>query len=550
MRFPTKVQSNLTVLYIALACCSQVAANAHAGSAAAYEKTVVLFSRAEQEKKADLINSPLSASAGLTNLQMTFPASGVAVLGPIKSESGPKYGGLENLKALQDFCRKLSRANPQIRCEPNYIYRIQAGALNDPSAGENWALLKINVALAWNYTLGSHQVKVAVIDSGVDYNHPSLHANVAINTGEVPNNGVDDDGNGYIDDAYGYDFVDNDPDPADQNGHGTHVAGIIGALNNNGFGATGLNRNVGIIPVRVLNERGIGTLANIAAGIKYALKRGAHIINLSMGGPYASSLFKSALEQASAQGVLVVAAAGNNAQNLEFDPVYPASFKLPNLIAVAAANGSDSLASFSNFGAKTVHLAAPGVGVYGLFPGASFCYFSGTSTAAPHVAGTAALLKSLYFHLTALDLKEYILQTVDPFLQLQGVTASSGRLNAGQAVALAAEMLSLHQAPDSLNPTPNDQAPMEALSLKVFRSKRSSIKLRGKIYDLQTGQGLAGRPGTLICNKKHLKSVTSTAKGLLPFGKLPRPKRRALICHATNGTAYSKQVRIKPKAVH
>jgi subtilisin family serine protease len=189
---------------------------------------------------------------------------------------------------------------------------------------------------AWEVTTGSSDVIVAVVDTGVYYNHSDLTGNIALNNGEVPHNGIDDDGNGYIDDYFGYDFYSLDGDPVDENGHGTHCAGIIGARGENGTGVVGINWTVGILPVRALGPRGGGSDADVAAGIQYAVDRGASIISLSLGGPSSSTVLDNSIQYARDAGVLVVAAAGNDSDDTDIYPTYPANTPLENIVAVAA----------------------------------------------------------------------------------------------------------------------------------------------------------------------------------------------------------------------
>jgi subtilisin family serine protease len=232
---------------------------------------------------------------------------------------------------------------------------------------------------------------VAVIDSGVDYTHPDLAANIWVNTREIPGNGIDDDGNGFIDDVRGWDFVQRDNTPTDPNGHGTHVAGTIAAVNNS-FGATGVAYNAQIMPVRALDANGSGSSANIAAGIRYAANNGADVINLSLGGGFSSEI-QSAIQYATQVGAMVVMASGNESQS---QPSYPSRLANQYGIAVGAVDRNNKVASFSNgAGTSTLnYVVAPGVNVYSTTPNNTYRSFSGTSMATPHVAGVAALILS------------------------------------------------------------------------------------------------------------------------------------------------------------
>lgn len=229
-------------------------------------------------------------------------------------------------------------------------------------------------------------VTVAVIDTGVDYNHPDLAANIWNNVGEIPANGIDDDGNGFIDDVQGWDFVQSDNAPMDFNEHGSHVAGTIGAVGNNGVGGTGICWSVKIMPVRALNSVGSGTTAGVVAGIDYAVANGAKLINMSLSGSGAvGDLLDMAIGNANAAGVLVVVAAGNSGADIDVSPTYPASYAQPNIITVAATDQVDNLATFSNFGAVSVDVAAPGVNIESTVPPArinnnSWNFDTGTAT--------------------------------------------------------------------------------------------------------------------------------------------------------------------------
>ncbi len=250
---------------------------------------------------------------------------------------------------------KQYKQNPDVLyAEPNYIYHASATTPNDPEYGELWGLEKIQAPAAWDITTGSEDVIIAVVDSGVDYNHPDLRANMWRKNG-----------NG----EYGYDFVELDDDPQDLNGHGTHVAGTIAAAGNNGEGIAGVMWNARIMAVRALDRNGQGYLSDIAEAVAYAANNGAQIINMSLGGPGNSEILREAIEKAGEQNnVLVIAAAGNESNNNDISPSYPASYDLPNIIAVAATDRDDKLAPFSNYGATTVDVAAPGVGILSTYP--------------------------------------------------------------------------------------------------------------------------------------------------------------------------------------
>ncbi|BAY27877.1 putative peptidase [Calothrix sp. NIES-2100] len=313
---------------------------------------------------------------------------------------------------------------------------------NDLYFGNLWDLSKINATATWDYTQGSKNVIVAVVDSGVDYNHVDLNANIWTNADEIPDNGIDDDGNGYIDDVHGWDFGDGDNKPIDDSpkgGHGTHVAGIIGAVGNNSQGVIGVSPNVSIMATKHFRSGDTqGNLWSVNQGTLYAINNGARIINLSFSSKYFDQEQYDILQYAYERGVLVIAAAGNgNSDNIGQDndttPRYPASYDLPNIITVAAIDQKDQLASFSNYGENSVDLAAPGVNIYSTLPNNQYAAWNGTSMAVPQVAGAAALLLAANPNLTVLELRYALLSTVDKLDSLQGKTVTGGSLNVFKA---------------------------------------------------------------------------------------------------------------------
>ena len=274
----------------------------------------------------------------------------------------------------------------------------QSPYANVPNLGGNsWSLDLVNAPEVWAQGFRGEGVVVAVVDSGVDYTHPDLDANIWVNSGEVAGNGIDDDGNGYIDDVRGWDFVNNDNTPLDLNGHGTHVAGTI-AAENNGTGSIGVAYNARIMPVRVLDADGSGTWGGVAAGIRYAANNGARVINLSLGGGYSNEV-ASAVQYAAERGAIVVMASGNESSA---SPGFPANLATQWGIAVGAVNINSQLANFSNdAGLPAVnYVVAPGVDVYSTLPNNRYENYSGTSMAAPHVAGVVALMLSARPNLT------------------------------------------------------------------------------------------------------------------------------------------------------
>jgi subtilisin family serine protease len=305
---------------------------------------------------------------------------------------------------------------------------------NDPLYPNLWGMASIDAPLAWDTTQGTPAFVVAVIDTGIDYTHPDLAANIWTNPAEVAANGVDDDGNGYVDDVHGYDFANNDGDPMDDYFHGTHVAGTIGAVGNNGAGVAGVNWRVKLMPVKFLDASGSGLVSGAISGLEYAVKNGARVSNNSWGGSGYSQALYDAIKNAQTLGHLFVAAAGNAARNTDFSPTYPASYDLDNIIAVAAIDSGDQLASFSNYGVRTVDLAAPGVSILSSVLGGGYASYNGTSMATPHVSGTVALVYGLHPDWSYGKVRDQIMATTWAAPALSGRTLTGGVVNAGAAV--------------------------------------------------------------------------------------------------------------------
>ncbi len=380
--------------------------------------------------------------------------------------------------------------NPIVEvAEPNFVYKgaqsdektiINRNAENffgaffnpnDPRYTEQWYLRKIQAPSAWEKTTGNLDIKVAILDTGVYWQHPDLIDNIWYNFKEIKNDGIDNDQNGYIDDQYGWDFVENDNDPSPNFtelnatkqaiNHGTIVAGIIGAMGNNERGVTGINWRVSMMPLRVLNSHGSGSTVTVEKAIRYAIAQGADIINLSFVGPGYSELLYRAINDAWAKGVLVVAASGNdsaNVQDLDSNPLYPVCFTGKNgeniIMGVAASNGLDERAPFSSIGTNCIDITAPGTGFYtttafdAASPDALREYYSdgwsGTSVAAPVVSGVAALAKSLDKSLTAQDLISLITKNSENIsAQNPGLESKlgKGRLNAFLVIQAVLERL-------------------------------------------------------------------------------------------------------------
>jgi subtilisin family serine protease/subtilisin-like proprotein convertase family protein len=348
---------------------------------------------------------------------------------------------------------KALRQDPSIQyAERNYIQKI-AGIPNDTRFAELYGMnntgqtggvadADIDAPEAWDVTTGSRDIVVAVIDTGVDYTHPDLAANIWTNPGEIAGNGLDDDGNGVIDDVHGFNAITGGGDPMDDNNHGTHCSGTLGGHGNNATGVAGVNWEVSIMAIKFLSGAGSGTTADAIEGINYAVGRKNAGVNLrvlsnSWGGGGFSQALLDAINAADAADMMFVAAAGNSGSNNDVTPSFPASYSSANVVAVASTNASDTKSPSSSFGLTSVDLGAPGVSILSTIPGNSYAVFSGTSMATPHVAGTAALVLSVNPTLTTAELKDILLTTGDPNPALAGITVSGRRLNAANAVAAA-----------------------------------------------------------------------------------------------------------------
>ena len=357
---------------------------------------------------------------------------------------------------LAEALKKLRSDARVVYAEPNY--RLHALATpNDPSLGQLWGLVNtgqtvnaiggtadadIDADQAWNVSTGSDSVVVGVIDTGVDFTHRDLAGVQWTNPGESGSgretNGADDDGNGYVDDWRGWDFVNNDNNPHDDHGHGTHVSGTIAARGNDGAGIVGVNWQAKVAALKFLDSAGSGSTAGAVEAIEYATAAGIPITNNSWGGGEKSLALRDAIAAADAAGSLFVAAAGNDGNDNDAFPSYPASYDVPNVLVVAASDQRDAKPDWSNYGRTSVDLAAPGANVYSTVPGGGYDWWDGTSMATPHVAGTAALAKAAFPGATALGLKALLLRTVDPVAAFASTTAAGGRLDAGRALACSA----------------------------------------------------------------------------------------------------------------
>lgn len=412
--------------------------------------SVSVFGQASKEsyvKDELLVKLPSSASKAVAN--DVYRRNGLEFLEDL-GDTGWKRVRVLSGKDVNATIAKLSASAAEIEAQPNFYYKLQATP-NDPmwSSAGMYGLPKISAPQAWDLSTGSSTVVVANIDTGMRYTHEDLAPNMWTNTGEINGNGIDDDGNGFADDYYGYDFFFNDPDPLDQHGHGTHTGGTIGARGNNLLGVTGVNWDVRIMAIKIYNQSGFGTtsamLVNAYNYIRLMKNRGVNIrvTNNSYSGCDEACGYdqatKDAIDAMGDADILNVFAAGNNAWNNDTTaaPAYPAAYTSPSILTVASTTNTDARSSFSNWGAISVDLAAPGSSILSTTNNSNSSYgnSSGTSMASPHVAGAAALLAAYRPDLSAASLKATLMNTVDPLTAwLSTPIRTNGRLNVFNAL--------------------------------------------------------------------------------------------------------------------
>lgn len=320
--------------------------------------------------------------------------------------------------------------------EPNYIWTINNQPV-DPLFGDLWGLknnttkgVDINAINAWGITQGDRDIKIMVIDTGIDYNHPDLKDNMWTNTVELNGKaGVDDDNNGCIDDIHGCDYANNDGDPMDDNSHGTHCSGTIGASHNN-IGVAGVMANVSLVGCKFLTGTGSGSTDAAIKCIDYGIKVGVDVMSNSWGGGGASQALKEAIERARDANILFVAAAGNSGTDNDSAPHYPSNYDVENVISVASYDKQNNLSSFSCYGKTTVHIAAPGSDIMSTVPNNGYKSYSGTSMATPHASGVLGLLLSHESFTDFKTIKEKLMKTSVPVDSFKNKLISGGRIDA------------------------------------------------------------------------------------------------------------------------
>lgn len=358
------------------------------------------------------------------------PESDLAtVLAFLREHPDTEYAEANQILYLDQFDpRESVQEFPLESTIPNDLHPDLWGLDNKENPGAD-----ISASEAWKKTTGSNSGPlIAVIDSGADYQHPDLRPNLAVNEGEIPGDGKDNDGNGVVDDVYGFNAFEATGDPMDGLGHGTHCTGTIAAVGNNGRGVVGVNWKANVLPVKIFHDRGLTTTDSILRGLEYARDRGAVITSNSWGGPAYSQAIHDAFAGFPA---LHIAASGNSGENTDQKASYPANYGLPNMVSVGASNSSDQSSWFSNFGRETVDLFAPGEDILSTVPGGKYEKKSGTSMATPHVTGSAGLVAHYFNNTEASFLKDKLLFSTDPLNSVAELSVTGGRLNAAAALS-------------------------------------------------------------------------------------------------------------------
>lgn len=391
---------------------------------------------------------------------------------------------------------------------------------NDPFLNNQWGLGNIGAYGAWSHSIGSRSVVVAVIDSGVDLNHPDLKDNLWKNPGEIEGDGIDNENNGYIDDVYGWNFYSNNNDVQDRYGHGTHVAGIIGAVGNNGVGVAGINWNVSLMTLKFTDDSGMGYGGAAAQAMDYiSMMKNIYGVNVVVanaswgGGTGFSNMLYGAINRLNDAGVILTVAAGNQGSDNDITLRYPSCYDVNNVISVGALSSNGiTLAAFSNYGAKNVDLAAPGSAIFSTLQYSRYGYKSGTSMASPQVAGAVALLNSVKPGLSVSEVKSAIFGSVDKIPELFGKVATGGKLNVGAAVA---NILGIPYDSNILPIGGITSQNLKSISgwAKDLNSPNSSINVRLIIDGADRGSLWTGTDGSFVFNLggltigEHLISV-------------------------------------------
>lgn len=503
--------------------------------------------RLNRNRFASLASEPLSAAALKVTVRRTLKAGHRAAFEYFSKRRNPC-----NAPSI----KRLIRTSKNLRCEPNWEVRL-LNSPNDPLLSSMYsastaAAGRIFLREAWELSTGSSENVVGVIDTGIDYTHPDLAANIWLNVGEVTGNGIDDDRNGKVDDVHGYDFFNSDNNPIDDHSHGTAVSGTIGAVGNNARGVVGINWSVKMIACKAFGSAGTGTVAAIIGCLNYLVdlrkNHGVNIVatNNSYGGFPNSQALYDAIAGTKFAGMAFVAGAGNYSSDTDAAPFYPASFDLDNIIVVGATDSSGSLTSFSNYGATSVDIAAPGIGVYTTGRNNQYGTYQGTSIATPHVTGAIALVIAYHPTYTYSQAIAAIRNNGTVLSGLKNKNLSSSLLNVAAALQDSAPSVPTATATPataatvtpSANPTkipdpsrPGDEGGVDLstakLSISVTHSKvKSTVRcdltaLRGSV-----SEGVPNQPISFVIKSVAGKrSAISGQEGDVSFS-VRRPKGR------------------------
>ncbi len=436
------------------------------------------------------------------------------------------------------------RSDPRVMLvEPNYIVHAIETVPNDPNYGDLWGMARIDAPFAWDISTGNSDIVVAVIDTGIRYTHEDLADNMWTNPGEIAGNGIDDDGNGYVDDVRGWDFVNNDNDPFDDQGHGTHCAGTIGAVGDNGIGVVGVNWNVKMVAVKFLGLSG-GTTADAIKSVEYVstLSDYVRLSNNSWGGGGFSMALEDAIRESGLKNQLFLAAAGNSSVDNDVTPHYPSSYDLDNIIAVASIASGGSLSSFSCYGKQSVDIGAPGSDIYSTEYDSDSAYGSksGTSMACPHVAGAAALVWGQNLLATYGEVRDAILDTAQPNPALTGKVVTDGELNVAEAIGQIGGALTLDQLAyrsdaavlisvadvTVLDPTNTVEVSWRTTSNGILRTEGDLLLYRipglpSFTNSLQLTSGVTAVHGDMLRVSYDLTATTNTVLVTAPIDDLP-----------------------------
>ena len=431
---------------------------------------------------------------GSTLLLSTTSASGI-------DATVSKFGMLESLVSVEDAtCKSLLAEKVVTSCTPNFVMQTSDVTTSDPYASQLWGLSEdqgISAAQGWEVSSGTKDVVVAVIDTGIDYRHEDLVDNLWRNPGEIEDNGIDDDNNGFVDDVYGINAITGAPvvgDPFDDNGHGTHVAGTIGAVGDNGVGVVGVSRAVSIMGLKFLDASGSGRLSDAISAINYMINMkesyGVNIVaaNNSWGGGGYSQALEDAIERANAAGIVFVAAAGNQGLDVDLFPSYPSSYENSNVVSVAALDSEGNLATFSNFGSEGVDIAAPGVDILSTLPGGAYGPYSGTSMAAPHVTGLLALLYSIAPNMSVEEVVARLFETGRDLTSLGAGVAGPLLVKTGR-IPDAGRLLRDERLPVPAPPNNGEICPYEFEYKRILDSTELDTSADGEVIVNQSDEG-------------------------------------------------------------